>query len=227
MTREAQLLGRVPRDGLRDDSEFKRSLYIWILEMLRRRTRDAVEHMPVSACRSCDSGHTGDERRGRWGSEFSKTNNVLASGFDLGSRRYFHVLSPRRLSAFLPGVGEEVVTGLDYSTSKRGVECTGAISGDRGLGISAGWTAKQKEEKEMFMHVHVTIRTGHGPGTRRIQDEDKHQGHDIRWVMPISRTGISAGGDAGVWGSSRIGISDRNDAGRYWDGGRCWLHERK
>jgi hypothetical protein len=29
MTREAQLLERVPRDTLRDDSEFKRSLYIW------------------------------------------------------------------------------------------------------------------------------------------------------------------------------------------------------
>ena len=41
------------------------------------------------------------------------------SGSDLGSRRD-SMLSPRRLSAFLPGVGEEVVMGLDYIKELKG-----------------------------------------------------------------------------------------------------------
>jgi hypothetical protein len=80
--------------------------------------------------------------------------------------------------------------------------------------------AKGREGNVHARSCHDKNRAGTGDEAD-IQDEDKHQGHDIRWVMPIRGTGISAGGGRGVWGSSRIGISDRDDAGR------CWLHEMK
>jgi hypothetical protein len=59
-----------------------------------------------------------------------------------------------------------------------------------GLGISAGWTAKQKEEK-------VTIRTRTGDEADTRGRRTPGAGH---WVIPVRRTGISARRDAGCVG---------------------------
>ena len=54
--------------------------------------------MPDRATVATGTGDGNGEVDG--GSVFSKTNNVLASGIDLGSRRDLHVLSPRLFRIF-------------------------------------------------------------------------------------------------------------------------------